>query len=189
MLADLSGILNSYIAEDVVAHLSVTFDNAILTLMWPFAYILTLPMCYALCMHCLDNHVCMVHRMIGSKAGTGGSSGYQYLRSTVSDRYKVFVDLFNLSTFLVPRQWIPKMNPTIHKFLYTAEYCDSSYFSSDDSDWTIFLDWLLQRTSVLSPWLVLFLNYSNCSHQHGCVDIYLCMTELGEYSTWLIEEI
>ncbi|XP_009864425.1 PREDICTED: tryptophan 2,3-dioxygenase, partial [Apaloderma vittatum] len=80
------------------------------------------------------NHVCMVHRMIGSKAGTGGSSGYQYLRSTVSDRYKVFVDLFNLSTFLVPRHWIPKMNPTIHKFLYMAEYCDSSYFSSDDSD-------------------------------------------------------
>ncbi|NWX60233.1 T23O dioxygenase, partial [Promerops cafer] len=80
------------------------------------------------------NHVCLVHRMIGSKAGTGGSSGYQYLRSTVSDRYKVFVDLFNLSTFLVPRHWIPKMNPSIHKFLYTAEYCDSSYFSSDDSD-------------------------------------------------------
>ncbi|NWH62767.1 T23O dioxygenase, partial [Geococcyx californianus] len=80
------------------------------------------------------NHVCMVHRMIGSKAGTGGSSGYHYLRSTVSDRYKVFVDLFNLSTFLVPRHWIPKMNPTIHKFVYTAEYCDSSYFSSDDSD-------------------------------------------------------
>uniref|UniRef100_A0A8C6XNU4 tryptophan 2,3-dioxygenase n=1 Tax=Naja naja TaxID=35670 RepID=A0A8C6XNU4_NAJNA len=82
----------------------------------------------------LDNHVCMVHRMIGSKAGTGGSSGYQYLRSTVSDRYKVFVDLFNLSTYLVPRSWIPKLNPTLHKFLYTAEYCDSSYFSSDDSD-------------------------------------------------------
>ncbi|NXB25185.1 T23O dioxygenase, partial [Rhagologus leucostigma] len=80
------------------------------------------------------NHVCLVHRMIGSKAGTGGSSGYHYLRSTVSDRYKVFVDLFNLSTFLVPRHWIPKMNPTIHKFLYTAEYSDSSYFSSDDSD-------------------------------------------------------
>ncbi|NXO81839.1 T23O dioxygenase, partial [Sitta europaea] len=80
------------------------------------------------------NHVCLVHRMIGSKAGTGGSSGYHYLRSTVSDRYKVFVDLFNLSTFLVPRHWIPKMNPSIHKFLYTAEYCDSSYFSSDDSD-------------------------------------------------------
>ncbi|XP_068134980.1 tryptophan 2,3-dioxygenase [Hyperolius riggenbachi] len=80
------------------------------------------------------NHVCMVHRMIGSKSGTGGSSGYQYLRSTVSDRYKVFVDLFNLSTYLVPRHWVPRLNPNVHKFLYTAECCDSSYFSSDDSD-------------------------------------------------------
>ncbi|XP_075468808.1 tryptophan 2,3-dioxygenase isoform X3 [Ascaphus truei] len=80
------------------------------------------------------NHVCMVHRMIGSKAGTGGSSGYHYLRSTVSDRYKVFVDIFNLSSFLVPRHWIPRLNPSIHKFLYTAECFDSSYFSSDDSD-------------------------------------------------------
>uniref|UniRef100_A0A672KMQ3 tryptophan 2,3-dioxygenase n=1 Tax=Sinocyclocheilus grahami TaxID=75366 RepID=A0A672KMQ3_SINGR len=83
----------------------------------------------------LDNHVCMVHRMIGSKDGTGGSSGYQYLRSTVSDRYKVFVDLFNLATFLVPREWVPKLDPSEHTFLYMAECCDSSYCSSsDDSD-------------------------------------------------------
>uniref|UniRef100_A0A8D0CK27 Tryptophan 2,3-dioxygenase n=1 Tax=Scleropages formosus TaxID=113540 RepID=A0A8D0CK27_SCLFO len=80
------------------------------------------------------NHVCMVHRMIGSKNGTGGSSGYHYLRSTVSDRYKVFVDLFNLATFLIPRDWVPKLNPTVHTFLYTAECCDSSYCSSEDSD-------------------------------------------------------
>ncbi|KAJ3587529.1 hypothetical protein NHX12_011126 [Muraenolepis orangiensis] len=79
------------------------------------------------------NHVCMVHRMIGSKAGTGGSSGYHYLRSTVSDRYKVFVDLFNLATFLIPRHWIPKLNPSVHTFLFTAKYCDSSYCSSEDS--------------------------------------------------------
>lgn len=32
----------------------------------------------------LDNHVMMVQRMIGSQQlGTGGSSGYQYLRSTL----------------------------------------------------------------------------------------------------------
>ncbi|XP_055040797.2 tryptophan 2,3-dioxygenase B [Misgurnus anguillicaudatus] len=82
------------------------------------------------------NHVCMVHRMIGGKAGTGGSSGYYYLRSTVSDRYKVFVDLFNLATFLVPRAWIPKLNPQIHTFPYMAECYDSSYNSdsSQDSD-------------------------------------------------------
>ncbi|KAA0707568.1 Tryptophan 2,3-dioxygenase B [Triplophysa tibetana] len=82
------------------------------------------------------NHVCMVHRMIGSKAGTGGSSGYCYLRSTVSDRYKVFVDLFNLATYLVPRAWVPKLDPQIHKFHYMAECNDSSYnsYSSEDSD-------------------------------------------------------
>lgn len=52
----------------------------------------------------------MVQRMIGSQQlGTGGSSGYQYLRSTLSDRYKVFIDLFNLSTFLIPRDVIPPL--------------------------------------------------------------------------------
>lgn len=56
------------------------------------------------------NHVTTVQRMIGSKIGTGGSSGYQYLRSTVSDRYKVFLDLFNLSTFLLPRECIPPLD-------------------------------------------------------------------------------
>lgn len=57
------------------------------------------------------NHVIMVQRMIGSQhLGTGGSSGYQYLRSTLSDRYKVFLDLFNLSTFLIPRSQIPPLS-------------------------------------------------------------------------------
>ncbi|XP_043289978.1 tryptophan 2,3-dioxygenase [Venturia canescens] len=56
------------------------------------------------------NHVIMVQRMIGSqRLGTGGSSGYQYLKSTLSDRYKVFLDLFNLSTFLIPRPLIPPL--------------------------------------------------------------------------------
>eukprot|EP01104_Vermistella_antarctica_P010110 TRINITY_DN2672_c0_g1_i2.p1 TRINITY_DN2672_c0_g1~~TRINITY_DN2672_c0_g1_i2.p1 ORF type:complete len:442 (-),score=122.92 TRINITY_DN2672_c0_g1_i2:158-1483(-) len=54
-------------------------------------------------------HTVMVHRMLGAKMGTGGSSGYHYLRSTISDRYKVFVDFFNLSTFLIPRPDIPTL--------------------------------------------------------------------------------
>merc|ERR1711874_381635 len=54
------------------------------------------------------NHVMLVQRMLGStQLGTGGSSGYQYLRSTLSERYKVFIDLFNMSTFLIPRNLIP----------------------------------------------------------------------------------
>ncbi|XP_064636676.1 tryptophan 2,3-dioxygenase-like isoform X2 [Lineus longissimus] len=56
------------------------------------------------------NHVMLVQRMIGSKLGTGGSSGYQYLRATISDRYKVFIDLFNLSTYLIPRHLIPPLS-------------------------------------------------------------------------------
>ncbi|XP_059484534.1 tryptophan 2,3-dioxygenase [Neocloeon triangulifer] len=56
------------------------------------------------------NHVIMVQRMIGSQnMGTGGSSGYQYLRATLGDQYKVFLDLFNLSTFLIPRNCIPTL--------------------------------------------------------------------------------
>ncbi|CAD5122063.1 DgyrCDS10515 [Dimorphilus gyrociliatus] len=63
------------------------------------------------------NHVMIVQRMIGSKTGSGGSSGYLYLRSTVSDRYKVFNDLFNLSTFLLPRPYIPPLTSRMKKRL------------------------------------------------------------------------
>ena len=63
------------------------------------------------------NHVMMVQRMIGNRIGTGGSSGYHYLRSTVSDRYRVFLDLFNLSTFFVPRKYIPELTAAIKRAL------------------------------------------------------------------------
>ena len=64
---------------------------------------------------CPDNHVMLVQRMLGSsQLGTGGSSGYQYLRSTLSERYKVFIDLFNMSTFLIPRHLIPGLTPQVN---------------------------------------------------------------------------
>ncbi|KAH0951062.1 hypothetical protein HN011_000872 [Eciton burchellii] len=67
------------------------------------------------------NHVIMVQRMIGSQQlGTGGSSGYQYLKSTLSDRYKVFLDLFNLSTFLIPRHMIPPLTKQMKMKLSVA---------------------------------------------------------------------
>jgi len=55
------------------------------------------------------NHLILVQRQIGNKQGTGGSAGYSYLRSTCSDRYKIFLDLFNLASFLIPREFIPKL--------------------------------------------------------------------------------
>ncbi|CAH3195474.1 unnamed protein product, partial [Porites evermanni] len=66
------------------------------------------------------NHLMMAQRMIGCKIGTGGTSGYQYLRSTVSDRYKVFVDLFNLSNYLIPRDRIPPLSSSMKMRLRTA---------------------------------------------------------------------
>lgn len=54
-------------------------------------------------------HVLLVQRQIGSKIGTGGSSGYLYLRSTVSDRYRPFIDLFQLSNYLVPPKYFSKI--------------------------------------------------------------------------------
>ncbi len=51
-------------------------------------------------------HALMVQRMLGSKIGTGGSSGHEYLRSTISGK-RIFADLFNMSTFLIPRSQLP----------------------------------------------------------------------------------
>ncbi|XP_076360060.1 tryptophan 2,3-dioxygenase-like [Tachypleus tridentatus] len=62
-------------------------------------------------------HSQMVQKMIGSKHGTGGSSGYQYLLSTASDRYKVFGDLFNLPSFLLPRKYLPELTPAMKRYL------------------------------------------------------------------------
>ncbi|XP_046342726.2 tryptophan 2,3-dioxygenase-like [Haliotis rufescens] len=59
-----------------------------------------------------STHIHMVHRMIGQKQGTGGTqgtSGYDYLRTTYSDDYKVFRDLFKMATYLRPRTEIPEL--------------------------------------------------------------------------------
>lgn len=61
-------------------------------------------------------HALMAHRMIGNKIGTGGSTGYHYLKATV-DKYKVFTDLFNLSTFLIPRSKLPELPETVRRSL------------------------------------------------------------------------
>ena len=54
----------------------------------------------------------MVHRMLGAKLGTGGSSGFAYLSATAV-HHKIFSDLSNLSMFLVPRSVLPKLPESI----------------------------------------------------------------------------
>jgi len=53
-------------------------------------------------------HSLMVLRMIGKRIGTGGSSGYEYLKTT-AEKHKIFSDLFDLSTFLIPRSKLPEL--------------------------------------------------------------------------------
>lgn len=53
-------------------------------------------------------HALMVSRMIGTKIGTGGSSGHDYLRKS-AEQNRVFRDLVNLSTFFIPRSDLPRL--------------------------------------------------------------------------------
>jgi tryptophan 2,3-dioxygenase len=61
-------------------------------------------------------HALMVHRMIGTKIGTGGSSGHRYLLATV-ERNKVFGDLYDLSTFLISRSALPALPDAMERRL------------------------------------------------------------------------
>jgi tryptophan 2,3-dioxygenase len=61
-------------------------------------------------------HALMTKRMLGSKVGTGGSSGFQYLRDA-ADKHKVFQDFFQLTTFFVPRSKLPKLPKEVEKEL------------------------------------------------------------------------
>jgi tryptophan 2,3-dioxygenase len=73
-------------------------------------------------------HALMVQRMIGSKIGTGGSSGYHYLRTTI-ESHKIFFDLSNLSTFLIPRSALPELPAEFEKNL--GFYYDQKPMSSE----------------------------------------------------------
>lgn len=53
-------------------------------------------------------HAIMVQRILGTKIGTGGSSGHEYLKST-TERNRAFIDFFNLATFLIPKSMTPKL--------------------------------------------------------------------------------
>jgi len=53
-------------------------------------------------------HAIMVQRILGTKIGTGGSSGHEYLKST-TERNRVFIDFFNLATFLLPKNMTPDL--------------------------------------------------------------------------------
>jgi tryptophan 2,3-dioxygenase len=53
-------------------------------------------------------HMNMVHRMIGTRIGTGGSSGKDYLKAAAEKHY-IFKDLAQLNSFLIERRKLPAL--------------------------------------------------------------------------------
>ncbi len=54
-------------------------------------------------------HMNMVHRMIGSRIGTGGSTGRDYLGGAVQKHY-IFSEIAQLTSFLIERRRLPKLS-------------------------------------------------------------------------------
>jgi tryptophan 2,3-dioxygenase len=59
-----------------------------------------------------QRHAQMAMRMIGTRIGTGGTSGHEYL-DRAAERHKVFADLSALSSFFIPRSALPRLPPDV----------------------------------------------------------------------------
>ena len=63
-----------------------------------------------------SRHLNMVKRMIGSRTGTGGSSGAGYLKAAADSHY-IFKEFAELTSFLIQRSKLPKLNEGVEKSL------------------------------------------------------------------------
>jgi tryptophan 2,3-dioxygenase len=54
-------------------------------------------------------HMNMVHRMIGTRVGTGGSTGKDYLKSA-ADKHYIFAEIARLTSFLIERRKLPELD-------------------------------------------------------------------------------
>jgi tryptophan 2,3-dioxygenase len=61
-------------------------------------------------------HVNMVHRMIGTRIGTGGSTGKDYLKAA-ADKHYIFREIAQLNSFLIERRKLPELSSEIEKQL------------------------------------------------------------------------
>lgn len=59
-------------------------------------------------------HMNMVHRMIGSRIGTGGSSGKDYLKGA-ADKHYIFKDFAQLTSFLIERRRLPQLPAAVEQ--------------------------------------------------------------------------
>ena len=63
-----------------------------------------------------SRHINMVQRMIGTRIGTGGSTGAGYLKAAM-DKHYIFKELAQLNSFLVDRKKLPALPKEVEKKL------------------------------------------------------------------------
>jgi tryptophan 2,3-dioxygenase len=61
-------------------------------------------------------HMNMVHRMIGTRIGTGGSTGKDYLKAA-ADKHYIFKEIAQLNSFLIERRKLPQLPSGMEKRL------------------------------------------------------------------------
>jgi tryptophan 2,3-dioxygenase len=61
-------------------------------------------------------HMNMVHRMIGTRIGTGGSTGKDYLKAA-ADKHYIFREIAQLNSFLIERRKLPELPSELEKRL------------------------------------------------------------------------
>ena len=61
-------------------------------------------------------HMSMVHRVIGTRIGTGGSTGKDYLSSAL-DKHHLFKEVAGLTSFLIERRRLPELSPEMERRL------------------------------------------------------------------------
>ncbi|MBL7746718.1 MAG: tryptophan 2,3-dioxygenase [Chitinophagaceae bacterium] len=66
-------------------------------------------------------HMNMVHRMIGIRIGTGGSTGKDYLKAA-ADKHYIFREIAQLNSFLIERRKLPVLPAAIESMLGFVAY-------------------------------------------------------------------
>lgn len=61
-------------------------------------------------------HMSMVHRTIGTRIGTGGSTGRDYLAAAL-EKHHLFPEIAALTSFLIQRKRLPELDPLIQRQL------------------------------------------------------------------------
>ena len=100
----------------VLASLFIHLYRDMPVLHLPFKLLTTLKDIDENLTHWRYRHALMAKRMLGTKVGTGGSSGSKYLKES-TEKHKIFQDFFQITTFFIPRSQLPELPGEFEKKL------------------------------------------------------------------------